>query len=96
MLHVLPHAPRRFQIGPVAAEFQRVEEADDCFGLRPAFAATVNDLARFTLIIESAVGGKALVTEGKAAGPKRRTFIYVNNRLEGNAISTIAAMMEPA
>jgi hypothetical protein len=32
----------------------------------------------------------------KAAGPKHRTFIYVNNRLEGNAISTIAAMIQPA
>ena len=33
--------------------------------------------------------------EGQAAGPKHRTFIYVNNRLEGNAISTIAAMIQP-
>ena len=38
--------------------------------------------------------GRALIAEGQAAGPKRRTFIYVNNRLEGNAISTIAAMLE--
>jgi hypothetical protein len=30
-----------------------------------------------------------------AAGPKRRTFIYINNRLEGNAIATIAAVLEP-
>jgi hypothetical protein len=36
-----------------------------------------------------------LITKGEAAGPKRRTFIYVNNRLESNAISTIAAMLEP-
>ena len=26
--------------------------------------------------------------------PTRRTFVFVNNRLEGNAISTIAAMLE--
>jgi hypothetical protein len=39
--------------------------------------------------------GRALIAEGQAAGPKRRPFIYVNNRLEGNAISTIAAMLEP-
>jgi hypothetical protein len=32
--------------------------------------------------------------EGKAAGPKRRTFVFVNNRLEGNAIPTIPAMIE--
>ena len=44
---------------------------------------------------EARAAGKALVAEGKAAGPKRRTFIYVNNRLEGNAISTIAAILEP-
>jgi hypothetical protein len=37
----------------------------------------------------------ALIEEGKAAAPKRRTFVFVNNRLEGNAISTIAAMLEP-
>jgi hypothetical protein len=36
-----------------------------------------------------------LIAEGKAAGPKRRTFVFVNNRLEGNAIPTIAAMLEP-
>jgi hypothetical protein len=44
---------------------------------------------------EARAAGKALIEEGKAAGPKRRTFIYVNNRLEGNAIATIAAMLEP-
>ena len=32
--------------------------------------------------------GRALIAEGQAAGPKHKTFIYVNNRLEGNAIST--------
>jgi hypothetical protein len=36
-----------------------------------------------------------LVLEGKAAGPKLRTFIFVNNRLEGNALGTIAAMLQP-
>jgi hypothetical protein len=37
---------------------------------------------------------EALVTEGKVAGPKRKTFIYVNNRLEGNALETISAMLD--
>jgi hypothetical protein len=37
-----------------------------------------------------------LIAEGKAAGPARKTFIYVNNRLEGNALETIAGMIEPA
>ena len=45
---------------------------------------------------EARAAGKALIAEGAAAGPKRRTFLFVNNRLEGNAISTIAAMTEPA
>ena len=45
---------------------------------------------------EARAAGRALIAEGKAAGPKRRTFVFVNNRLEGNAISTIAAMLEPA
>ena len=45
---------------------------------------------------EARAAGRALIAEGQAAGPKHRTFIYVNNRLEGNAISTIAAMIRPA
>ena len=41
---------------------------------------------------EARKAGAALITEGlKAMG--RRTFIYVNNRLEGNALSTIKAMV---
>jgi hypothetical protein len=45
---------------------------------------------------EARAAGRALIAEGRAAGPNRRTFIFVNNRLEGNAISTIAAMLEQA
>jgi hypothetical protein len=44
---------------------------------------------------EARAAGKALIEAGKAAGPKSRTFIYVNNRLEGNAIATIGAMVSP-
>jgi hypothetical protein len=43
---------------------------------------------------EARAAGRALIAEGKAAGPKGRTFIYVNNRLEGNALETIAAMLD--
>jgi len=36
-----------------------------------------------------------LIADGvKATG--RKTFIYVNNRLEGNALSTIEAMVDMA
>ena len=45
---------------------------------------------------EARAAGRALIAEGQTVGPKGRTFIYVNNRLEGNAISTIAAMIQPA
>jgi uncharacterized protein YecE (DUF72 family) len=45
---------------------------------------------------EAREAGKALIAEGKAAGPERKTFIYVNNRLEGNALETIAAMVADA
>jgi len=34
------------------------------------------------------------VADGKKEGQHRKTFIYVNNRLEGNALETIAAMVE--
>jgi uncharacterized protein YecE (DUF72 family) len=44
---------------------------------------------------EARAAGTTLVEEGKAAGPKRKTFIFVNNRLEGNALGTIAAMLQP-
>src|SRR5207244_2155059 len=38
--------------------------------------------------------GAALIKEGINAADKRKTFIYVNNRLEGNALETIAAMLD--
>jgi uncharacterized protein YecE (DUF72 family) len=43
---------------------------------------------------EGRAAAKALIADGKAAGPERKTFIYVNNRLEGNALETIDAMLE--
>jgi len=44
---------------------------------------------------EARKAGAALIADGvKAKG--RKTFIYVNNRLEGNALSTIEAMVEQA
>lgn len=45
---------------------------------------------------EARAAARALIAEGQAAGSARRTFIYVNNRLEGNALETIAALLEPA
>ena len=41
---------------------------------------------------EARAAGRALIAEGQTAGPKRATFVFVNNRLEGNALATIAAM----
>jgi uncharacterized protein YecE (DUF72 family) len=42
---------------------------------------------------EARAAGAALIAEGTAAGPECKTFIYVNNRLEGNALETIEAMI---
>ena len=36
----------------------------------------------------------ALIKETRAAIPQRRTYIYVNNRLEGNSLETISAMID--
>jgi uncharacterized protein YecE (DUF72 family) len=45
---------------------------------------------------DARAAGKALVAEGKAAGPDRKTLIYVNNRLERNALETIDATLSDA
>lgn len=42
---------------------------------------------------EARAAGRTLIAEGQATGPARQTFIYVNNRLEGNALETIDAMV---
>jgi uncharacterized protein YecE (DUF72 family) len=42
---------------------------------------------------EARQAGAALIAEGKKAA-NRKTFIFVNNRLEGNALQTISAMLE--
>jgi uncharacterized protein YecE (DUF72 family) len=42
---------------------------------------------------EARAAAKELVEEGQKAGPKGKTFIFVNNRLEGNALGTIAAVL---
>jgi uncharacterized protein YecE (DUF72 family) len=39
---------------------------------------------------------KAIVAEGSDAKARRRTFLYVNNRLEGNALATIDAILAAA
>jgi uncharacterized protein YecE (DUF72 family) len=43
---------------------------------------------------DARAAGAALMQEGIEPGTTRRTFIYVNNRLEGNALETIAAMID--
>jgi uncharacterized protein YecE (DUF72 family) len=45
---------------------------------------------------DARAAGKALITESKEAGKSRKTFIYVNNRLEGNALETIGAIISDA
>jgi uncharacterized protein YecE (DUF72 family) len=36
----------------------------------------------------------ALIVEGERYEPRRKTFIYINNRLEGNALGTIEGILE--
>ena len=43
---------------------------------------------------QARAAGKALIAEGKKAGIGWKTFLFVNNRLEGNALETINAMLE--
>jgi hypothetical protein len=43
---------------------------------------------------EARNAGATLVTEGERYEPRRKTFIFVNNRLEGNALETIDAMLQ--
>jgi hypothetical protein len=45
---------------------------------------------------DARAAGALLTKEGVEAGPKRKTFIFVNNRLEGNALETISAMVGEA
>jgi uncharacterized protein YecE (DUF72 family) len=45
---------------------------------------------------DARAAGAKLIAEGNASAGKKRTFIYVNNRLEGNALETIGAMLEIA
>ena len=45
--------------------------------------------------LEARSAGAALIQQGRAAR-ERKTFIYVNNRLEGNALMTIEAIIERA
>jgi uncharacterized protein YecE (DUF72 family) len=44
---------------------------------------------------DARAAGKALIVQGERYEPRRNTYVYVNNRLEGNALETISAMLEP-
>ena len=47
------------------------------------------------IIEESRKAGATLIKNGKK-NPRKKTFIFVNNRLEGNALATIKAMLDIA
>jgi hypothetical protein len=42
------------------------------------------------------VAGAQLIAGGERYEPRTKTFVYVNNRLEGNALETIAAVVTRA
>jgi hypothetical protein len=43
---------------------------------------------------EARIAARGLIADAITAGPKQKTINYVNNRLEGNAIETMSAMLE--
>ena len=45
---------------------------------------------------EARAAGAKLIADAAAAAGKKKAFIYANNRLEGNALETIAAMVDAA
>jgi uncharacterized protein YecE (DUF72 family) len=45
---------------------------------------------------EGRAAGARLIQETRGSGGRKQGFIYVNNRFEGNALHTIAAMLEQA
>jgi hypothetical protein len=45
---------------------------------------------------EARAAATALIEEGKKAGPARKTFVFVNSRLEGNALTTFDFAEEPS
>lgn len=45
---------------------------------------------------EARQAGATLILGGERYEPRRKTFVYINNRLEGNALETIAAMIARA
>jgi hypothetical protein len=45
---------------------------------------------------EGRAAGARLIQEARGRGGATKGFIYVNNRFEGNAMETIAAMIEQA
>jgi len=45
---------------------------------------------------EARAAGAALIKQARAGAPRPRTYIYVNNRLEGNSLETINAMIDEA
>jgi uncharacterized protein YecE (DUF72 family) len=76
-----PHlAAARFLLRPGRTYEAAVKEFEPYDRVKDAYA-------------EGRAAGRRLIAEGTAAGPLRKTFIFVNNRLEGNALATIAAMV---
>jgi len=44
---------------------------------------------------DARAAGNALIVQGERHEPRQNTYIYVNHRLEGNALETIDAMLDP-
>jgi hypothetical protein len=46
--------------------------------------------------VDAREGAAQLIVGGERYEPRTKTFVYVNNRLEGNALETIAAVVARA
>jgi hypothetical protein len=73
-------------------------DAQQRFLLKPGrkYEDAVKQFQPYDKVIEAYPGARAaawaLIVEGVTVRQHRRTFIYINNRLEGNAIAMIQAM----
>ncbi|MBM3822889.1 MAG: DUF72 domain-containing protein [Verrucomicrobia bacterium] len=103
--HEVTHVFNSWEVMPSVSEQMALPESRTCpsrlaarFLLKPGrkYADAVKAFQPYDQVREInpevRAAGRALIREGQT-DPARKTFIFVNNRLEGNALGTIAAMI---
>ena len=93
--HYFPRLNHLFDVKHIAVDLKKGSIKDEL-----VYEEAVKFFAPYDAIKDpnpsARAAGAALIRKGIAAGPQGKTFIFVNNRLEGNALNTIAAMIEQA